>query len=296
MQVEIDGIKINASPISIKDDGLYSFESLDNLTIEVLYSISTNWNDRLTKECLTSTIYTPDFIGRMESTHLGIPCQSIEISFDGSSTLQNGETLQLTATVFPENATYNSVSWTSSDNAIATVDAEGLVTAHNKNGTATITATATDESGVAASCDITVRRFVSSISLYPSFIGGTEGEHIQIDATVLPEDATYRVIRWSSSDESIAKVNKSGLISLLKKGTAVITASATDGSGVSAECAVVVTEYAGIKDILTDKDTYVKIFNLQGIKVYEGVYSEANLAPDYYIVVCDGKNVKVKVE
>lgn len=296
MQVEIDGIKINGSPISIKDDGLYSFESLDNLTIEVLYSISTNWNDRLTKECLTSTIYTPDFIGRMESTHLGIPCQSIEISFDGSSTLQNGETLQLTATVFPENATYNSVSWTSSDNAIATVDAEGLVTAHNKNGTATITATATDESGVAASCDITVRRFVSSISLYPSFIGGTEGEHIQIDATVLPEDATYKVIRWSSSDESIAKVNKSGLISLLKKGTAVITASATDGSGVSAECAVVVTEYAGIKDILTDKGIYVKIFNLQGIKVYEGIYSEANLAPDYYIVVCDGKNVKVKVE
>lgn len=137
---------------------------------------------------------------------------------------------------------------------------------------------------------------VSSISLTSVSANGKDGEQIQISATVLPEDATNKTLSWSSSDENVATVNDSGLVTLIKKGTAVITASATDGSGVSAECAVVVTEYAGIKDILTDKDTYVKIFNLQGIKVYEGVYSEANLAPDYYIVVCDGKNVKVKVE
>ncbi|MDE6527517.1 MAG: Ig-like domain-containing protein, partial [Muribaculaceae bacterium] len=132
--------------------------------------------------------------------------------------------------------------------------------------------------------------------LDPSYAEGKEGEQIQIKATVLPEDATNKTIEWSSSDESIATVDGSGLISVLKKGTAIITASATDGSGVSAECIVVVTEYSGIEDIMTDKNTYVKVFNLSGVLVYEGIYSDANLVPDYYIVVCDGKNVKVKVE
>lgn len=137
---------------------------------------------------------------------------------------------------------------------------------------------------------------VSSISLTPVTVTGKEGEQIHINATVFPEDVTDKTILWSSSDESVATVDESGLISLLRKGTVVITASATDGSGVSAECVVVVTDEAGIESIQTDKNTYVKIFNLSGILVYEGIYSEANLEADYYIVVCDGKNVKVKIE
>ena len=83
---------------------------------------------------------------------------------------------------------------------------------------------------------------------------------------------------------------------MIGNGTAVITVSASDESGVSAECAVIVTETTGINDILTDKSSYVKIFNLNGILVYEGVYAEANLVPDYYIVVGDGKSIKVKVK
>lgn len=209
-----------------------------------------------------------------------------------------GDEFDISAIIKPEDGRNKTLDWFSSDPTVAVVNEVGHVKALSE-GNCLIIASTLDGSKLSASCEITVIKpdiLVSSIVLNPSAAEGKEGEQMQIDATVLPEDATYKVIRWSSSDESIAKVNKSGLISLIKKGTAVITASATDGSGVSAECAVVVTEYAGIKDILTDKDTYVKIFNLQGIKVYEGVYSEANLAPDYYIVVCDGKNVKVKVE
>ena len=130
----------------------------------------------------------------------------------------------------------------------------------------------------------------------PSSAEGKEGEQIQINATVLPEDATNKALAWASSDKSVATVDETGLISLLKKGTAVITASATDGSNVSAECVVVVTDDSGIDDILTDKNTYVRVFNLQGVLVYEGIYSVAKLVPDYYIVVCDGKSTKVKVK
>lgn len=211
---------------------------------------------------------------------------------------QEGEHAQIVVTVLPENATNKTIAWSSSDERVATVDSEGVVSLL-KEGTATITASSTDESGVSASCNITVLMpeiLVSSISLNPDSVDGKEGGQIQINATVLPEDAINKTISWGSSDETVATVDGTGLISLLKKGTAIITATATDGSGVSAECAVVVTEYSGIEDILTKKNTYVKIFNLSGVLVYKGIYSMAKLVPDYYIVVCDGKNIKIKVD
>lgn len=99
-----------------------------------------------------------------------------------------------------------------------------------------------------------------------------------MSTVVNPNNATNKTISWSSSDESIATVSDSGLVSLIKKGQAVITASATDESGVSAECAIIVSETSGIGEVLSDKSVYVRIFNMQGIQVYEGPYSEANLA------------------
>lgn len=212
-----------------------------------------------------------------------------------------GETLKIIPNILPENSSRSYVLLKSSNPSVvktggstySQIEAVGV-------GEAIVYAKVfNNDHDVTAECHVTVRApevLVSSISLSSSSAEGTEGDRIQINATVLPEDATNKVIEWNSSDESVATVNETGLISLLKKGTAIITATATDGSDVSAECAVVVVEYSGIEDILTDKNTYVKVFNLSGILIYEGRYSDANLVPDYYIVVCDGKNVKVKVK
>lgn len=208
------------------------------------------------------------------------------------------ETRSLNYEIKPDNATNKILEWSSDNETVAVVDNYGKVTAVGA-GKAAISAKTTDGSNLKASCEITVCNpeiLVSSISLNTSSIKGKEGEQIQLVANVLPEDATNKAISWGSSDENVASVDGTGLISLLKEGTVIITASATDGSNVSAECAVVVTEYSGIEDILTDKNTYVKIFNLSGILIYEGMYSDANLFPDYYIVVCDGRNIKVKVQ
>lgn len=204
------------------------------------------------------------------------------------------ENCQLKAKVYPSQYP---ISYGSSDPDVVSVDSWGNLYP-NKEGIATIFATAYDAvNTLTATCDVVVAPVkVSSISLNPSSAEGAKGEQIQITATVLPENATNRVIDWSSSDGSVATVDNTGLISLIKDGTAVITASATDGSGISADCAVVVKEISGIENILTDKYAYIKVFNLQGLLIYEGLYSEANLSPDYYIVVCDGKNIKVKVE
>ena len=79
-----------------------------------------------------------------------------EVSVDQSSLSFNnsGDTIQLTATVLPTDATDQTVSWTSDNTDVATVDSSGLVTAVG-TGTATITVT-TSDGGITASCNITV--------------------------------------------------------------------------------------------------------------------------------------------
>lgn len=206
------------------------------------------------------------------------------------------ETYTLKPFIIPEYQNNREWRYSSESPEIAEVDKDGCITAVNIGSAIICASTDTDGWRATIYIDVIVINKVSSISLNPSSAEGKEGEQIQINAAVLPEDASNKALAWASSDKSVATVDETGLISLLKKGTAVITASATDGSNVSAECAVVVTDDSGIDDILTDKNTYVRVFNLQGVLVYEGIYSVAKLVPDYYIVVCDGKNIKVKVK
>lgn len=234
------------------------------------------------------------------SAYLTVHIQEVMIDYiqvsPPSLELICGSQQQLEYQISPYNATNTTLLWTTDNPGIARVNEEGVVTAVGIGHT-WVRATSTDGSGVSGSAYITVPEIsVESVVFDLNHVDGKEGEQIQINATVLPEDATNKALAWASSDKSVATVDETGLISLLKKGTAVITASATDGSNVSAECAVVVTDDSGIDDILTDKNTYVRVFNLQGVPVYEGIYSVAKLVPDYYIVVCDGKSTKVKVK
>ena len=169
------------------------------------------------------------------------------ISIIPQMSLYLGQTYTLSATTSPSNA-YSVVNWTSSDTNVATVDQSGLVTA-KKLGTATITATAKDGSGVSASCDVTVTG-VESITINKTetsiYVGGTEN----LTATIAPSDVINNTLIWSSSDTNVATVDQNGLVTAKKLGTATITATATDGSGVSALCVVTVT---GITNIMLNK-------------------------------------------
>lgn len=80
---------------------------------------------------------------------------------------------------------------------------------------------------------------VTSIQLSSTSVEMLAGEFKQITATVLPADADNKLVAWESSNESVAKV-MGDLILAMGYGTAVITCSATDGSGVKAECTVTV--------------------------------------------------------
>lgn len=204
-----------------------------------------------------------------------------------------GKEIQLSATVLPENATYKDLTWTSEDKSIATVSDTGLVKALKK-GNVRITVTS-DVDEISAYCDLTVIQPVEAIYLSKSEINIKPGEFETLTAYVSPENADNKALKWESGDEKVAKV-ENGTVMGISDGKTVVRAIAADGSGVSAECAVNVGASSEIEDVVTDETAYVKIFNLQGLLIYEGSFADAHLVPDYYIVVCDGKKVKVRIE
>ncbi len=167
------------------------------------------------------------------------PVESITIS-ETSIDLIEGETATIVATVSPNDATDKTVTWTSSDEAVATVSAEGEVTAI-KAGTATITAASSN--GLTAECMVTVDAniiSVTEITISHSELTLIEGETANLVATVSPDDATDKTVTWTSSDESVATVSAAGEVTAIKAGTATITAASSNG--LTATCQVTVDQ------------------------------------------------------
>ena len=162
-----------------------------------------------------------------------VPVTSVTLD-QTSVTLEKGKTVKLVATVNPADATDKTVTWTSSDVSIASVDQDGTVRAV-KGGSATITAKAGEQSAV---CRVTVVSPVTGISLDRNTLSLEVGQTATLTATIYPEDATEKAVTWTSSDTSVASVDESGTVKALKKGSATITAKAGDKS---AACAVTVS-------------------------------------------------------
>ena len=143
------------------------------------------------------------------------------------------------------------VVWTSSDDVVATVDENGLVTAIAV-GEATITATTVDGSNLFASCKVTVvPTLAESIALDKTEISLEATETVTLVATVLPELTTNKSVTWTSSNESVATVDTNGLVTAIALGEAVITATTNDGANLSASCKVSVPTLA--ESIVLDK-------------------------------------------
>ncbi len=136
--------------------------------------------------------------------------------------LDKGQSETLTATVNPDDATDKTVTWSSSDTKIVTVDSNGKVTAV-AGGTATITAKASDKQ---ATCTVTVSVPVESVVIDKESISLEEGSSSTLVATVKPDDATDKSVSWSSSNTSIAAVDQNGKVTAVKEGKATITAKA----------------------------------------------------------------------
>ena len=152
-----------------------------------------------------------------------IPMTGIELTTDKTE-IKVGATAQLTTTVAPEDTTDDkTVTYTSSDATIATVDATGKVTAV-KPGTVTITAKVGEFTDTV---EITVPVVpVTSIDLKADKTDLEKGDIVNIVATVNPADTTEdKTITWTSSNEKVAKVDANGTVTAVGGGNATITAT-----------------------------------------------------------------------
>lgn len=182
-----------------------------------------------------------------------VPVTSVTIN-SGDFSLQEGASKKLAATVLPANATNPSVTWTSSDTAVATVAADGAVRGI-KSGIAKITATA---DGKSASVTVTVTKGddptpvvpVESVAISGTGVSGNRatinvGAGLNLAATVMPSTATDKTVTWKSANSAVATVDANGSVRGIAAGTAAITAIA---GGKSAS--IIITVNSGSAPVL----------------------------------------------
>ena len=166
------------------------------------------------------------------------PVTSISIE-PSPAALDKGQTLKLVATV-NEDATNKNITWSSADESIVSVDAEGVVTGVDY-GTATITVFSESNPEVKATCEVTVVYVpVTSISISQTTATLEGGETVNLMATV-NEDASNKKIIWTSANENVATVNSDGTVVGLHIGTTTITGTSEANPELTVTCEVTVT-------------------------------------------------------
>lgn len=160
-----------------------------------------------------------------------------------SITIELGQTSQLTATISPANADNKIVIWSTSDSSVAAVDADGVVTALSP-GQAEITAKSDDNSRYTDVCKVTVPEIfvpVESLTIEENEITIQKGATATVTATIAPENASDKQLRWISLDEVVATVSPEGVVTGVQPGKTRVIASTVDG-GLSAYCTIIVEQ------------------------------------------------------
>lgn len=184
--------------------------------------------------------------GKMASclVKVGTPVKGITLSVSSKTLYVGDPSLDISAALTPANATDKSLEWSSSDPEVASIApgaALHAVIKPLKPGKTTITAT-TKDGGFTASCEVTVKRHVSGVSLNKASLTLYVGETESLAATVAPEDASDKSVVWSSGNSAVASVSN-GKVTANKPGSAVIKVVTNDLSK-EAACTVTVKRHA----------------------------------------------------
>ena len=227
---DIDGVNkavtwesSNPAVATVDQNGLVTFISPGKATI-ICQTVDTGWNGQ-------NLIDTCEF-------YIQQPVTSVTLDYN-ELTLKINDTFRLTALVAPDDASNKELIWTSSDPKVAKVDETGNITAIG-SGSATIICQSAD-SGVFDYCNVSVYQPVTSVTLNTHEMTVRKGTIFWLNAVAGPEDAWNKTITWSSSDETIATVDQTGMVTAIAPGECTIVATSAD-TGVVDRCVVVVTE------------------------------------------------------
>ncbi len=200
------------------------------------------------------------------------------------------ETAELSVEIPPVTTTNKVVTWKSDNEAIATVDANGVVTAIAV-GETTITATTTDDSNLSAYCKVTViPTLANSITLDKTEVSSKANETVTLTPTILPATTTNTVVVWTTTDEKVAIVDAEGVVTAIGVGEATITATTTDGSNLSASCAVTVLPTPGDVNndaVINVTDVMTVASYILGRTVDVFIFEAADITEDSKINITD---------
>lgn len=191
-----------------------------------------------------------------------------------------GQSYKLDYTLKPDSVTSTDVEWSSSNPSIATVDADGNVTAVSGNAYSMVEVSPVglySGSGINATLKVVVSNELvpaSAITVSSSADEVYAGDTLHLSASIQPDNSTYKTVRWSSSDESVATVANDGTLTAIKTDALVtpvtITATALDGSGIAGRKTINVRKIVPPEDIALDQtfsvdNGYYCAFNEQSV-------------------------------
>ena len=169
--------------------------------------------------------------------------------FPATLPLKQGTSHTLIASLEPANATNKAVTWSSSNDAVATVSDAGVVEA-KAVGTANITVT-TKDGGYTATCSFTVTAedvVLTGITISPSETTLEVDKETTLSLTFVPVTATHKDVKWSSSDPTIATVDEHGKVKGIAEGKVTITVVSEKYETINNTCSVTVTPPAAVED------------------------------------------------
>lgn len=202
-------------------------------------------------------------IGTVTTTTVAVTGVSVAPT---SVTLTSGATSQLTKTISPSNATNQAVTWSSSNASVASVDANGLVTAGTTAGSAVITVRTAD-GGKTATATVNVNALVvavSGVSVSPATVTLPLNGTAQLNKVISPTNATNQTVTWASNNTAIATVSSTGLVTAKAYGSAVVTCTTADGAKVASASVIVSADVTSLDIDNATTGTGMNQFNFVG--------------------------------
>lgn len=260
------------------DTGCWYWSSIEDDYLAKTLSISKNSNSVVTPS-VKSWDRSYGLPIRPVTSSEGTSVEPTDVTLPASKAVEIDKYITLTASLTPSNAK-TELTWTSDDTSIATVSSSGVVKGIKEGTTYIHVKTA---NGKTAKCELTVyaNNKITEIEINPSNLSMVVGDTQQLTATITPSNATDKSVTWKSSNTTVATINTTGLVTAVSEGSATITCTANDGSGVKATCSISVTKKSysvkdsGVEGNITWVLTTDGTLTLSGKGAMEGYWTHA---------------------
>ncbi len=251
---EAQGIKLSQTniqlPMSQKTYQLYATLTPDNTTNkEIIWAsqntkiVTIDQNGLITfKNSGTATVSAQSADNPLLIAYCTITIEksvsSVQLDYHDVE-MYTGETRRLSHRVYPENATYPEVIWTSFDTSVVTVDASGMLTAKGP-GTTQIMIMSVEDGSYYDICTVVVKQKATSVKMNYKELTMDRGEYFDMEVTITPINSTEASLIWESLNPTVATVSSTGRITARAEGTAIVAVRTQ--SGVTSYCTVTVLE------------------------------------------------------